>query len=184
MSSLWLHLLITSGLAVCECVSLNCCCILRCQFPWERISEFISVCVSAHMCTFTVCHTCSLKSHHYGEDPAQFQHKPLFLARLLYLNLFFDSFFFFFIDPSFSSPLDSHSCSPLPLFSLSSLLCLWLTSSYLAGWQSESDIWIYYYTTVQVSSLRLSAPIAPLPCFSFTQLSGPVLPCACCPNRL
>ena len=69
------------------------------------------------------------------------------------------------------SPLSlSSRSSHLPLFP-SPTLCLWLTSSagYLAGWLSESDIWIYYYTTLQVSPLRLSAPAAhPCPCFSFS----------------
>lgn len=75
------------------------------------------------------------------------------------------------------SPLSlSSGSSHLPLFP-SPTLCLWLTSraGYLAGWLSESDIWIYYYTTLQVSPLRLSAPAArPCPCFSFS--------CALWPN--
>lgn len=38
---------------------------------------------------------------------------------------------------------------------------------------------------LQISSLHLSAPVArPCPCFFFSELSGLMLPCACCPNRL
>lgn len=96
------------------------------------------------------------------------------------------SFFLFHWSIYLLSPcrLDSLVSLPFPL-SPSPTLFLWLTSSvgYLAGWLSEPDIWIYYYTTLQVSSLRLSAPVArPCPRFSFSELSSLMPPCACCPS--
>lgn len=173
MSSLWLHQLITSGLAVCECVCLNCCHILHCQFLWERNSDFISVCACVHAHSM---------SHLQTQKPRlwwrlMFTHSPSTEISLLFLF----HLSIFLLSPS---PLDSHTHSLLPLFPSPTLLCLWLTSSvgYLAGWLSESDIWIYYYTTLQVSSLCLSAPIA-CPCFPFPELSGLMSPCACCPSR-
>lgn len=164
MSSLWLCSLITSSLAACERVCLM-------YFTLSvSVKKKLGVYISVRRCVLGMTHL--LQRRYYSHCSS---------------SMFYKSILFIFRQLSSPLPLPSGFPYPLSLLSHSLALCLWLTSSVgdLAWWLPESDIWIYYCSTHQISSLRLSAVVAhPCPCVSFSELTGLMLPCAGCPNRL